>query len=461
MPGYIPARDIGRDPVPGTGPYVITRYVPGRQVVFARNRYFREWSAAAQPDGSPDTIVWTFGTSLTREITQIETGQADWTNDPLPGIAALAAQFPSQVHISPLPEIVYTAFNTRVPPFDRPRGPPRVQPRRQPQPLRRPARRPRPGRPGLPDPPAWHPRGYQPYCPFTVDPSASAPGWPRPGRRPPSSWPPPGRRACASPFGPTAWPRTRLQPPSWSQVLRELGYRAAVHYASFAAVVQATSDSRRQIQATDEIWEADYPSASDFFDLFFRCSAWRLDDPAATRNGAFYCNPAADRLMNQADSQQATDPAQAAATWAAAAPDSHSYAPLGDPGEPEQHQLPVRPGHQLPVQPVHGRAARPAADTPAPAGPPLPDPPAQTVANALASTAAPHRRLDSSGRSAPEHAAAIRRELSCGDLSSDRRRQTQSWADAQNPMICICRTKCRRRGVGRKYSASIWLYSST
>jgi hypothetical protein len=36
-----------------------------------------------------------------------------------------------------------------------------------------------------------------------------------------------------------------------------------------------------------------------------------------TRNGAFYCNPAADRLMNRADSQQATDPAQAAATWAA------------------------------------------------------------------------------------------------------------------------------------------------
>ena len=51
--------------------------------------------------------------------------------------------------------------------------------------------------------------------------------------------------------------------------------------------------------------------------MFFRCSAFRLADPAATRNGAFYCNPAADQLMNQADSQQATDPAQAAPTWAA------------------------------------------------------------------------------------------------------------------------------------------------
>jgi hypothetical protein len=59
------------------------------------------------------------------------------------------------------------------------------------------------------------------------------------------------------------------------------------------------------------------PLGVGFFDLFFGCSAFRLDDPAATRNGAFYCDPAADQLMNLADSQQAADPAQAAATWAA------------------------------------------------------------------------------------------------------------------------------------------------
>ena len=130
VPSYIPARDAGRDPVPGTGPYMITRYVPGRQVVFARNPYFREWSAAAQPDGSPDRIVWTFGTSLTREAAEIEAGQADWTNDPLPGVAGLSARFPAQVHISALPEIVFTAFNTRVAPFNDPAGQAGVQPRR-------------------------------------------------------------------------------------------------------------------------------------------------------------------------------------------------------------------------------------------------------------------------------------------------------------------------------------------
>ena len=121
VPPYIPARDTGRDPVPGTGPYMITGYIPGREVVFARNPYFREWSAAAQPAGSPDRIIWTFGTSVTRETAEIEDGQADWTDDPLPDVAGLSARFPGQVHISPLPEIVYTAFNTRVAPFDDPR----------------------------------------------------------------------------------------------------------------------------------------------------------------------------------------------------------------------------------------------------------------------------------------------------------------------------------------------------
>jgi peptide/nickel transport system substrate-binding protein len=160
--------------------------------------------------------------------------------------------------------------------------------------------------------------GYHPNCPFTVDPGGSG------ARVGPDL---PAARQLVAASG-TADMRITVRSDTLApdpitaafmvSVLHELGYRAAVHYASGAAVVQATSDSRRQIQATDEIWDADYPSASDFFDLFFRCSAWRLGDPAATRNGSFYCNPAADRLMNQADSQQATHPAQAAATWAAA-----------------------------------------------------------------------------------------------------------------------------------------------
>ena len=316
VPAGIPARDTGRAPVPATGPYMITRYVPGRQVVFARNPRFREWSAAAQPAGSPDRIVWTFGRSLAREAAEIETGTADWTDDPLPGVAGLAARFPGQVHISPLPLIVYTAFNTRVAPFSDPRvrrafslaadrrrfaallgGPDLASPTCQILP------------PGIP--------GYRRYCPFTTDASAS-------GR-----WIGPDLAAARKLVAASGTRGMRIT--VWSDdaapdgttgaftvsVLRELGYRAVLHIAPHAAVVRAANNSRHRIQATDGLWSADYPSASDFFDLFFRCSAFRLNDPAATRNGTFYCRPAIDRLMNKADRQQATAPAQAAATWAA------------------------------------------------------------------------------------------------------------------------------------------------
>jgi YVTN family beta-propeller protein len=316
VPSYVPMRDSGAIPVPGTGPYMITRYIPGQKVIFGRNPYFREWSAAAQPPGSLARMVWTFDSSVAQEAAEIEDGQADWTDDPLPDVAGLVARFPAQVHINPLPAIVYTAFNTRVAPFNDPRvrqafslaadrssfvailgGPDLAAATCQILP------------PGIP--------GYQPYCPFTIDPGSSG------------AWVGPDLAAArqlvlasgTSGMRVTVWSDNEAPDPTTGaftvSVLRELGYRATLHIASHAAVVNATSDSSRQIQATDGNWWADYPSASDFFDFSFRCSAFRLADPAATRNGSFFCDPAIDRLMNLADSEQAADPVQAASTWAA------------------------------------------------------------------------------------------------------------------------------------------------
>jgi len=314
VPPYVPTRDSGTDPVPGTGPFMITRYVPGREVVFARNPYFREWSAAAQPPSSLAGMIWTFGGSVAQETAEIEDGQADWTDDPLPGVAGLIARFPAQVHVNPLPDILYTAFNTRVAPFNDPRvrrafslaadrgsfvtmlgGPDLAAPTCQILP------------PGIP--------GYQPYCPFTTDDSPSG-AWVGPDLA--------AARQLVAASGTrgmrvTVWSDDFAPDPTTGaftvSVLRELGYQATLHIATPQAM-QAVNDSRRQIQATDGNWYADYPSASDFFDQFFRCSAFRLDDPAATRNGSFFCAPAIDKLINLADAQQATNPAQAAATWA-------------------------------------------------------------------------------------------------------------------------------------------------
>ena len=169
-PPGVPDHDVGTDPVPSTGPYMIGRYLAGREVDFVPNPYFKEWSAAAEPAGSPDRIVWTFGASVPHEVNAIEAGQADWTDDSEPDVAGLVAEFPGQVHINPDFSIDYASFNTRVAPFDQQvvrqafslaanrtalvnhlGGTDVASPTCQILP------------PGIP--------GYQRYCPFTVDPA--------------------------------------------------------------------------------------------------------------------------------------------------------------------------------------------------------------------------------------------------------------------------------------------------
>ena len=310
VPPSVPRGHASAHPVPGTGPYMVSSDIPGRKVVFSRNPNFHEWSQAAQPEGSPEHIVWRFGMPFRREAAAIAAGRDDWTNDPLPNVAGLAARFPGRVRANPTPSILYTAFNTRVPPFNDPRvrrafslaanrarlvaelgGAVAAEPTCQILP------------PGVP--------GYRPYCPFTTDPSARG-VWVGTDLR--------AARQLVKASGTRGMRVTLWSLPGDNQrsfitsVLRKLGYVTRVHVARLGALFAAVNNSRRRIQATDGEYDSTAPS--DFFDTFFRCSAWKLDDPAATRNGSFFCDRAADRLMKRADREETSDPAAAAATWA-------------------------------------------------------------------------------------------------------------------------------------------------
>ena len=328
VPATTPTHDTGTAPVPSTGPYMISRYQPGRLVEFTRNPYFVQWSAAAEPTGSAVAIRWTFGASLAMEAAEINSGQADWTDDNLPDVAGLLHRSPRQVHVNPGFVIDYAAFNTRVPPFNQLRvrrafslaadrnalvnqlgGPSAANPTCQILP------------PGIP--------GYRSYCPFTVDPSSDG-AWHGPDLA--------AARTLIAESG-TAGMRVTVWSQSYNQttgafivsVLRELGYRATIVTPSATVLSDEVNDSRKRAQATDGIWGADYPSASDFFDTFFRCSDFRLADPAATADGSFFCDPTVDTKMNLADRQQMTDPNQAAMTWSAvdrAVTDQAPWVPL-------------------------------------------------------------------------------------------------------------------------------------
>jgi YVTN family beta-propeller protein len=68
VPRSATGRGVDRHPLPGTGPYVIAGYVPGRQLRFVRNPHFRVWSTAARPSGYPDELVFEYGASVTSPL---------------------------------------------------------------------------------------------------------------------------------------------------------------------------------------------------------------------------------------------------------------------------------------------------------------------------------------------------------------------------------------------------------
>ena len=77
LPAATPERQA-RMPLPATGPYMITRYIAGRELRLVRNPYFHEWSAAAQPSGYPDRITIPLGLSPAQAETAIAGGHVDF-----------------------------------------------------------------------------------------------------------------------------------------------------------------------------------------------------------------------------------------------------------------------------------------------------------------------------------------------------------------------------------------------
>jgi YVTN family beta-propeller protein len=301
--------DHGSRAVPGTGPYMITT-VNDRQIRFARNPFFREWSHAAQPAGNPDSIVWQTAPSAKAAVRAIEQGRADWLDGEIPAsqYRQLELQHPALLHANSLFGVEFIAMNTNLAPFndlevrqalnyaiDRAKiaqlygGPSFATPTCQVI------------APGLP--------GYRRYCPYTLHP------------RPDGSWTAPdlarARRLVAESgtYGESIVVRDEPDqgyvPPTTPQyvagVLRELGYHVRVHLAPLATVTQVM---RTHFQLdVDGDWAAVYPDPSSYVPQFFSCGG-------GLGNG-YYCNPRIDNEMQHATQLEASDPPKAVALWAA------------------------------------------------------------------------------------------------------------------------------------------------
>jgi YVTN family beta-propeller protein len=316
LPGSAPDSQASRS-LPATGPYQISRYVPGQEVLLIRNPRFHEWSAAAQPDGYPDRVLLRLDLSGARSAGAVASGAADF----MANIGQIPSRYATyflvrhrgQARVNPQMGTSFMFLNVRAPPFndvrvrqalnlalDRARivnsygGPVAAKTTCQILP------------PGIP--------GYRPYCPYTRNPASDG-RW----RAPDLSR---ARQLVAS-SGTTGmkvivWnsrPQTNDETGDTVTALRQLGYRTSQRLLPDSTYFTYTNDSRNQAQVIDGGWNADYASANDFIGKL-TCSYFIPRDGLDTSNASEFCDPAIDRQIARADSLQTTNPPAADASWA-------------------------------------------------------------------------------------------------------------------------------------------------
>ena len=318
LPAGAPAPLIRRRPPPGTGPYTIAAFTPGRSVRLVRNPRFHSWSEEAQPDGFPDAIDLTISRDSVAQVADVQNGRADavvasgvFSGElSLDQDRALELTDASHVQTGPAPTTNWLFVNVHKRPFDD------VRVRRA---LNYAIDRRRivalAGGGGLASltcqviPPGLP--GYAPTCPFTRDPTPAG-GWSAPdldrARRLIAASGSRGARVQVWGFAKYA-AVTRYA----GEVLRRLGYRVRVRVfpdpSQFFAYV---NDSRHHAQVGFTGWIADFLTPSTFFEPF-RCAQF-VPYSVDNFNVSQFCDHALDADYDAALAARGVD---ANARWAA------------------------------------------------------------------------------------------------------------------------------------------------
>ena len=333
VPPGTPSTQLASRPIPSTGPYQVAQFIPGQRLLLVRNKRFREWARAAQPDGYPDRIDIRMDNNPSHRVQAVQRGDADLA---LADLAPLRIRFASQLRLDTQPDTSFLSFNIQRPPFSNALARRAVN-----LTIDRSAVARRLSGPGLSTPtcqvlPPNFP-GYQAYCPWTRAPQDGRWHGPDISRA----------RALVRASG-TAGATVDFISPSNDSIaaaatgalvsaLREIGYRARV-ISGDAQFQQRLADPHGQWNIADGDWTADYPSPSEFLDYFLTCANYHPDDPARTTNGGGFCNATFDRLVRQAETLQLTNPAAAQNIWASAdhlAVDQAAWVPLANTGDAE------------------------------------------------------------------------------------------------------------------------------
>ena len=317
LPARAPVGKIRGVPPPGTGPYRITAFAPGRSVRLVRNTHFRSWSAEARPDGFPDAIDFTISSDPGARVGAVEHGRADAVVTAgvfggqlsLDQDRALALADANHVLSGSAPNTNSFFVNVRARPFDDPRV------RRA---LNYAIDRRRMVKlagggglaglscqilpPGLP--------GYTPTCQYTRDAtpggSWSAPDLARARRLIAASG---SRGARVQVWG---FPKYAAVTRYAGEVLRRLGYQVRVRILPLPVYFDYVNDSRHHAQVGLTGWIDDFLTPSSFFDPF-RCAQFARDS-ITNANPSQFCDRGLDAAYAAALAARGTD---ANARWAA------------------------------------------------------------------------------------------------------------------------------------------------
>ena len=316
LPADTPATNVDMPP-PGTGPYKWVEYAPRSEMRVERNPVFEEWSKYAQPEGLPDRIEQRFGLSAGAEVTQVARGDADWiaNSDTIPSdrLDEIGTKYADQVHINPILATQYFAFNTRVEPFNSLEARQAVN-----YAIDREALAKIYGGPNLADPtcqvlPPASP-GYEPYCPYTVDPNG--------GR-----WTGPDMAKARQLIEESGTKGARVKVSSatlevskalglyFVDLLNDLGYKASSQFLSPEIYVPYVQNSKNKVQFAWSFWTADYPAASNFLQILLGCESFQPNSNSSPNIGGF-CDEGIQTSMDEAAATSLVDPAAADEMWA-------------------------------------------------------------------------------------------------------------------------------------------------
>jgi peptide/nickel transport system substrate-binding protein len=318
VPGNTSLKLTGNKVPPGTGPYMWKSYNPNSAAVLVRNPYFKQWSAAAQPDGFPNEIVEKYGLQVSDEVTEVQNGQAQevFDGDQIPSDQLTQLNSPKyagQVHVNTLTADWYFALNTRKAPFNN------LQAR---QAINYAANRSAyvkiGGGSSLAVPacqilPPNYP-SYVPYCPYTAGPKTvwSGPDLAKAKQLVKASGTA-GQKVVVD--GTTDQVGKALVEQMVSD-LNSIGYKASAQLLTGSIqypFVQNSSNSNKW-NVGWSAWYQDYPAQSDFLNVLLGCTSIHKGSDASP-NIAAYCSKSTQALITKAENMEATDPAGAAKIW--------------------------------------------------------------------------------------------------------------------------------------------------